>query len=208
MSNQKRKSQKPSTRSELSDLTEAARKADAPSVKAGEAAPLRFGVLQGEPEAELGIRLQVARQAAGLTQGQLSKQLAHADKEGRGVSAAVISLYERGVNKPGPKELRLLCEALRVTPNFLLYGNEDPFQGRTELSRYGGVAKSEVEFLAYLTYCFSRLHKHHREGMLQIMLGLLRGWNNSFDDEMHEKAVDTFLSSAKELKKLLHERDK
>ena len=208
MPSQKKPSKKNKTADELIDpkLISEAIRADEDDKRHRLENPLRFGVVQGEPERYLGERIQRARQAAGLTQPQLSKRMAHADKEGRGVSAAVISLYERGVNKPGPRELRLLCETLRVTPNILLYGDEDPFRGRTELARYGGIAKAEAEFLAYLTYCFSRLHHHHREAMMQLMLGLLRGWNNNFDDEMHANAVEAFRNAVRELERLLKDR--
>ncbi|WP_211445208.1 helix-turn-helix domain-containing protein [Collimonas humicola] len=55
---------------------------------------LSFGVDTSEPEQELGQRLQFSREAKGLTQGQLSDLTKRADKDGKGVSRAVISLYE------------------------------------------------------------------------------------------------------------------
>lgn len=50
---------------------------------------LRFGVVQDEPEQELGQRLHDSRQLAGLTQDQLARRTKRADKQQRGISAAV-----------------------------------------------------------------------------------------------------------------------
>jgi transcriptional regulator with XRE-family HTH domain len=190
----------------LDKLAQEARDLDAQDLRNRIENPMRVGVLADEPERELGRRIQEARQLAGLTQEQLAKRTARADKGKNGVSAAVISLYERGVNKPGPKELRLLCEALRMTPNALLYGDEDPFQGTTARARYGGWSTSEPEFLASLTYCFGRLHHHHKLAVMDMMIGLLRGWNRDFDADMDKDATRSFLLAADELRLLLKQR--
>jgi transcriptional regulator with XRE-family HTH domain len=164
--------------------------------------PVKFGVLATEPEAELGQRIQEARRGAGLTQEELAERTKRADIDGSGISGAVISLYERGVNRPGPREIRILCEALRITPNHLVYGDEAPFaqHGLNEYIRYWGGARSEGEFYAALTYCFSRLHGHHKSAVMDLMMGLLRGWNKNFDKELDEKAVETFLQQSDELR--------
>lgn len=60
-----------------------------------------------------------ARNDLGLTQSQLSAQ--------SNVSLSAIKGYETGRNMPGSRELRDLCETLRVTPNKLLFGVESPF---------------------------------------------------------------------------------
>ena len=86
------------------------------------------GRLSNAPERDLGIRLRETRELKHITQGELATLTVNLDAEDKGVSRAVISLYEKGVNRPSPKELRLLCEALRVTPNFLIYGDEHPFE--------------------------------------------------------------------------------
>lgn len=49
--------------------------------------------------------------------------------EQTGISRAVLFGYEAGRTRPGARELRLLCEALKVTPNRLLFGSEEPFSG-------------------------------------------------------------------------------
>jgi transcriptional regulator with XRE-family HTH domain len=189
-------------------LAQEVRDLDAQAVRDRIENPMRVGVLSDEPERELGRRIQEARQHAGLTQGQLAERTARADKDKVGISAPVVSLYERGVNKPGPKELRLICEALRVAPNRLLYGDDDPFRGMLAHARFGGWATSEPEFLAVLTYCFGRLHHHHKEAIMDLMMGLLRGWNRGFDADMDKGAVRDFLLAADELRLLLKQRER
>lgn len=61
------------------------------------------------------------RERLGLTQAQLA-----AKSE---LSISAIKGYETGRNYPGTKELRQLCIALQITPNLLLFGDENPFEG-------------------------------------------------------------------------------
>lgn len=167
-----------------------------------------FGFVKDEPEDQLGVRLREARENDRLTQGELADRTKLADKENIGITRNVISFIESGRTKPGPREIRLLCEALRISPNFLIYGNDDPFDNRTELSRYGGYARTEVEFHAYIAYCVSRLHHHHKTSLIDLLMGLLRGWNKDFDTELHQKAIPTFIQAAKELEALEETRKK
>lgn len=75
---------------------------------------------------EIGERLSRARQGLSLSQQGIHTRTKLADPEKVGISRAVLSLYERGVNKPGAREIRLLCDVLKITPNWLLYGLEAP----------------------------------------------------------------------------------
>lgn len=88
-----------------------------------------------------------ARGDLGLTQSQLS-----ADS---GVSLSAIKGYETGRNMPGGRELRDLCRVLRVTPNKLLYGVENPFPplhaddpARVEGDKGKKVHRNRISFLA------------------------------------------------------------
>jgi transcriptional regulator with XRE-family HTH domain len=161
-----------------------------------------FGYVTEDTEAYVGERLRDARTAVQLTQGELSERTKLADKEGTGISRNVIAFIEQGRTQPGPKEIRLLCEALRITPNRLIYGEDDPFEEMSR-ARYG---TSDAETLAYVAYCFSRMHRHHREALYKIMLDLLRPWNPSFDEELHREAFNKFVAAAKELELLQAQR--
>lgn len=74
---------------------------------------------------ELASTLVRARSALGITQNELHKRT--------GISREAIKGYESGRNKPGARELKLLCEALHVSPNMLLFGTESPFESNGEL---------------------------------------------------------------------------
>lgn len=63
------------------------------------------------------------RELLGLTQAQLASQ--------SGVSLSAIKGYEIGRNLPGAKEIRQLCQVLRISPNRILFGEENPFPERT-----------------------------------------------------------------------------
>lgn len=74
---------------------------------------------------ELASTLVNARAALGITQNELHKRT--------GISREAIKGYESGRNKPGARELKLLCEALQVSPNVLLFGTESPFESKGAL---------------------------------------------------------------------------
>lgn len=74
-----------------------------------------------------------------LKKAREAKNLSHTDLYRlTGISRSVLSGYETGRTKPGAKELKLLCDALSVNPNRLLFGNEEPFKPRKGLR---GLAK-------------------------------------------------------------------
>lgn len=73
------------------------------------------------------------RELLGLTQAQLCER--------SGVSLSALKGYETGRNQPGARELRQLCEVLRLSPNRLLFGAENPFPERT----WSDAALSNVE---------------------------------------------------------------
>lgn len=64
-----------------------------------------------------------------LKKAREAKNLSHTDLYRlTGISRSVLSGYETGRTKPGTKELKLLCKALLVNPNQLLFGSEEPFK--------------------------------------------------------------------------------
>jgi len=168
--------------------------------------PQPIGVRADNPEADLGKRLKAARESKGLTQSELSALTARVAKDGKGLSRAVISFYESGTNQPGPREMRVLCDVLRITPSELLYGDEDPFDNFAEWHRWHGFARTEAEYYANLTYLFRRLHKHHASAIFKLMEDLLRMWDPDFDEQMRMEAFPRFLALAKQLEVELRER--
>ena len=73
----------------------------------------------------IGSRIRASREARGYTQAHLAEQTKTIDPNGQGVSRTVIVGYEAEHSKPGAREIKLLCKALFITPNWLLYGEED-----------------------------------------------------------------------------------
>lgn len=66
----------------------------------------------------IGIRLRAARETKCMSQIDLHNKT--------GLSRTVLINYEAGRHKPGTREIRLLCDALEVSPNHLIYGTEEP----------------------------------------------------------------------------------
>lgn len=73
-----------------------------------------------KPLDPLAVELVRARKDAGWTQNELHQRT--------GISRDAIKGYESGRNMPGSRELRVLCEALGVSANRVLWGRDD-FQG-------------------------------------------------------------------------------
>lgn len=77
------------------------------------------------PEEGLGKRVAERRNAKGLTHDGLAKLTKLLDRKGgTGISRTTIRGYEIGLYKPGTRELRLLSQALEVSPNWLIFGGE------------------------------------------------------------------------------------
>ena len=51
-----------------------------------------------------------------------------------GISRTVLFGYEGGRTRPGAREIRLIAQALRVSPNRLIFGDEKPFEPKSGLA--------------------------------------------------------------------------
>ena len=83
------------------------------------------------PEEGIAARIKDKRKELDLTVEEMSALTAKYDySNNRGVSSASIFRYEKGGpdgSLPGAREICLLCEALKVSPNWLLLGEDsDP----------------------------------------------------------------------------------
>lgn len=146
------------------------------------------------------------RQLTGLTQRGLAARTVSADPKGRGLSGALISGYERSTEKPGPRELRLICDALGVTPNLLVFGDEALYRSRAEAARVRPWVAWDPELLAATTYCFGRLPLHCKEAILQLMVSLLRPGTPELDAQIEKDAVNEFLAVADRLRQQLRKK--
>lgn len=96
------------------------------------------------PEDGIGERIKERRKELDLSVEELSALTARYDYEmAKGVSPASIYRYEKvgeDGSLPGARELRLLCDALNVPPNWLLIGGEWD-KGGEEAARLVGVLR-------------------------------------------------------------------
>jgi transcriptional regulator with XRE-family HTH domain len=160
-----------------------------------------IGYLRQSPELELGRRIQDARRKAGLTQGELAERTKLVDEDGNGITRGALSTYESGRNNPGPRELRLISECLKASPNWLIYGDDDPFGDLLDQLRYVFNTGNEGRFLAHLTYRFKKLHHGHRMAILKLVDGLLFEGDKHFDRAAELEAEQVFIELAEELKR-------
>ncbi|GCL66372.1 helix-turn-helix domain-containing protein [Pseudaquabacterium pictum] len=174
------------------------------SLAAGTAQPGRLG----KPEDQLGVRLQQAREEHRWTQGELAELTRSLDPDEKGVSRAVVSLYEAGTNRPSPREIRLLCEALRITPNFLIYGDDDPFSALIEERRTGTRARHDPEGFAWMAHVMASLHHNHYDALMKLALSVQRKWDVGFDVGLQDKANEKLLAMADALRDRLEHRKK
>lgn len=79
--------------------------------------------LQAEKQS-IGTEIIKARELLGLTQSELATRSQ--------VSLSAIKGYETGRNFPGAREIKQLCQTLRISPNNLIFGHENPFPERVQ----------------------------------------------------------------------------
>jgi transcriptional regulator with XRE-family HTH domain len=96
-----------------------------------------------------------------------------ADPDKRGISRTALIGYEQGSSSPGLREVRLLCEVLRVTPNWLVYGTEAAdFVSLPSLEMFGPFARSELDNVMQAAFALMALKGHEREAILSLALSL------------------------------------
>lgn len=119
----------------------------------------------------IGARIRQARDRRGWTQVVVSHRTRSIDTEGKGVARTVIVGYEAGTHKPGAREIKLLCEVLQVTPNWLLFGQENPFevhQPSIALMRGG----NEIRTAMRIAFSILLLRPHERDTISSLVLSL------------------------------------
>ena len=78
-----------------------------------------------------------ARADMGYTQAHLA--------EVSGVSRSAIKAYETGRSVPGSRELRALCQALKVSPNKVIFGVEAPTFEEGDAPRLEAILRADPE---------------------------------------------------------------
>lgn len=120
------------------------------------------------PEDGIGDRIRSAREGRGLSQTALAGRTKMVDSTGKGVARTVLVGYEAGNFRPGAREIRLICQALSITPNWLILGAEtSTSQASMELVR-------QRDWIAAmrLAMAISILKPHERSSFQSLVLSL------------------------------------
>lgn len=120
-----------------------------------------------ELAAQIGKRIIRARRGLGWSQHNLHARTKMADPAGVGVSRSVISLYELGENRPGAREIVLLCQALKVSPNWLLYGSESPIAATQPAIDF--MRGDDLQLSVRLAYAMLALDRPQRDAMGSLL---------------------------------------
>jgi len=111
-----------------------------------------------------------AREAKELTISDLSRLT--------GISRPVLLGYEAGRTRPGSREIRLIAQALKVTPNRLLFGNEEPFEARKGVAALVALAASNQvvgmsTLMLLLPIATAILSEEERVAFLSLLLAMV-----------------------------------
>lgn len=130
--------------------------------------------------------------AAELARARANAGLSHTDlHRTTGISRSVLLGYENGRTKPGAKEIRLLCDALKVSPNRLIYGSDEP-QFKDEFSLFfENVGSDDRGAALMLGTLILMLTKEERLALLTLARSILVGRHGK---QVLDMASSTLLS--------------
>lgn len=123
------------------------------------------------PEDGIGGRIRATREARGLSQTDVSNMSKELDPARKGVSRTVLVGYEAGQFRPGAREIRILCETLNVTPNWLIYGDDD-FAGGTAQTSMEALRKNGLFAAMRLALAISVMRPHERNALQSLALSM------------------------------------
>lgn len=142
-----------------------------------------------DPNADfIAVQLRRAREDANLSVIELARLT--------GLSKTVLHGYERGRTKPGAREIRVLSNALKVSPNWLVFGAEDFQPAKSTLTSLYRKIKARpglgaVLATAYLPLILPWLDESELESLLVLAEALVRA--------KHAETADKMLMVAEEL---------
>lgn len=128
------------------------------------------------PEDQIGARIAEKRLAKHLTHDGLAKLTKLYDEPAKsGISRTTIRGYEIGLYKPGTREIRLLCQALEVSPNWLIMGGEDETKSQSASIEAGqGLHQTELQKFLVALHLLRSLDAGEREIVYGVLHGLAR----------------------------------
>lgn len=128
-----------------------------------------------DPSSDLGVgqRLKVAREERDFTQGAVANRAKMIDPEKKGISRTAIIGYEQGTSKPGLREIKLLCEVLRISPNWLIYGTESAAMAALpSMELLGKAPEDQIGSVMRTALALTALKGHERDALQSLVLSL------------------------------------
>ncbi|PUA98535.1 helix-turn-helix protein [Acidovorax sp. 107] len=115
--------------------------------------------LQAEKQT-IGSEIIKARELLGLTQAELATRSQ--------VSLSAIKGYETGRNFPGAREIKQLCQVLRISPNRLIFGDENPFPERTWHHKMESTSAEPIDYKTRLEFLLPLLSSSECAAFYQL----------------------------------------
>lgn len=122
------------------------------------------------PEDGIGSRLRAAREMKGWSQTGLADMTKEIDLDKKGIHRTVLVGYEAGHSRPGAREIRILCETLSITPNWLIYGAE--FAGGSEHTAMEVARKNGLFAAMRIALAIAVLKPHERNAFQSLVLSM------------------------------------
>ena len=122
------------------------------------------------PEDGIGGRIRSARESRGFSQTAVAVRSKLVDPNKRGVARTVLVGYESGQFKPGAREIRILCEVLSITPNWLIYGDDSAFEA--EQVSMEVVRKTDLQSAFSIAFAISVLKSHEKGAFKSLVLSM------------------------------------
>jgi transcriptional regulator with XRE-family HTH domain len=129
----------------------------------------------GNDSIELGIgaRLKRAREDRDFTQLAVATRTKMADPDAKGISRTSLIGYEQGTSSPGLREIKLLCEVLRITPNWLVYGTDEAgLIKQASMEAFSLGVNHELRGVLRAALVLLALKGHERDSILSLALSL------------------------------------
>ncbi|WP_426177745.1 helix-turn-helix domain-containing protein [Massilia sp. TWR1-2-2] len=124
--------------------------------------------ISAAPEDGIGSRIRSARESRGFSQTAVSARTKMNDPKGQGISRTVLVGYEAGHSKPGAREIRMLCECLSVTANWIIFGAEESHQAQASLEAFRN--GNDLISALRLALAISVLRPHERGAFTSLVL--------------------------------------
>ena len=95
------------------------------------------------------------------------------DQEKRGISRTAIIGYEQGTSRPGLREIKLLCDVLRISPNWLIYGTDAAaVVAQPSMELLTLPPGHQIESLIRSAIVLMALKGHERDALQSLILSL------------------------------------